>query len=135
MAAPDVEVKTLLDAVASPESLASGYTLFLGPEQPVEDGYERVCVFVLDTGGGSSERFLGTSTDYRTHSIQVVVRANHYDYTGGQALAAACWSKLNCASISGYVYCLPQQSGPAYVGEDEQRMHRWSINVTLARTV
>ena len=73
MAAPDVEVKTLLDAVASPESLASGYSLYLGPEQPVEDGYERVCVFVLDTGNGNSSRFLGTATDYRTHSIPLAI--------------------------------------------------------------
>lgn len=135
MSAAEDAIKKLLDSVASPADLADGYNLFLGPEQAPESGTERAAVFILDTGNGDSYRFGGTSTDYRTYSVQVVVRASHYDYAGGQSLAQACWDALNHAAIAEWIYCLPQQSGPVYVGEDDQRQHRWSLNFSLARTV
>lgn len=93
------------------------------------------CVFVLSTGGQSSIPFIdgGAKTKDERPSVQVTIRSNPKDYSGGKSLADAVFSALDMNPPPGFYEARATDSEPAYLREDEQNHHMWSINVALRR--
>lgn len=132
-AQPDAAVLALLEAITSPVALDAGRNLFYGPAYDPEATHPAESVFVLGTGGPTNARFCGTSTDWREYTVQVMIRADRSNYTGGQSLARACLDACHCATVSGYVDCQVREPDPTYLRIDTRGRHLWSINVRLWR--
>lgn len=93
------------------------------------------CVFVLSTGGFSSIPFVdgGARTKDERPTVQIYVRSNPRDYSGGKALADAVHAAIDMRPPDGFYEARATTSEPTYVREDEQNHHEWSINVALRR--
>lgn len=132
----DNAVLTLLDAITSPVALDAGRNLFLGPMlDPPSATRPHTCVTVLATGGALMARLVGgaNALDWRTPTVQVVVRADRSDYDRGIALARACLEacQVPTSMPSGYSDCQVREAGVTYMQRDAQQRFLWSFNVQL----
>lgn len=131
----DAAVLELLDAITTPVALDSGRNLFLGPMLDPSATRPALCVCVLSTGGALMARLVGSSLDWRTPTVQVVVRADRADYARGLEIARACLAACHCpASMpSGYTDCAVREADVTYLQRDATGRHLWSFNVQLIR--
>jgi hypothetical protein len=130
---PSLDVVSLLDALSS---LTRGTNLFRGPERAPSTAVPSQAVFVLVSGGPASEAYAdGTNVERAYSALQIIVRSNPNDYSGGDTLARQVRAALHHASVPGYLDLRAMQSEPIYLGEDEAGSHRWSINVECWREV
>jgi hypothetical protein len=129
----DAAVLGLLEGVASPMVLTEGANLFLGPMLFPDAGRPSLCVCVLASGGPLMARLVGSSLDWSTPTVQVMVRADRSDYARGIALARACLAACQAPSSmpSGYSECAVMQGDVAYLSPDQVGRHLWSFNVLL----
>jgi len=137
---PDVAIVSLLSRVTglrasqSTENPFDG-NLWRGPMREPEEGCPVKAVSVLSTGGLSHDRFLGTSTDLRVSTVQVRIRSENHDFSGGQELARACSDAIDCHDVAGYIDIRVREPEPNYLQRDDVNRHHWSFNVELWRTV
>lgn len=131
----DAAVLSLLDAVTSPVALVSGKNLFLGPMIDPSATRPALCVCVLSTGGAIMARLVGSSLDWRTPTVQVVVRADRADYERGIALARACLAACQAPTSmpSGYTDGAVREADVTYLQRDATGRHLWAFNVQLIR--
>lgn len=93
------------------------------------------CVFVVSTGGFTSIPFIdgGAKSSDERPTVQITVRSNPRDYSGGKQLADDIHSAIDFSPPVGFYESRVMNSEPIYVREDEQNHHEWSINVALRR--
>lgn len=116
--------------------LTAGTNLFDGPEVGQGTGVPHEACFVLSYGGAPTIAHMGKGYEERYPMVQVRVRSGVDDYAGGEALSRAVLHAIHhravARSIGGYYTDVTvQQSEPLYIGHDNDRCHRWSINVEL----
>lgn len=110
--------------------LTPGTNLFTGPERPLGDGIPDECVFVLGSGGYPPVAFFDSSgQDYCISTIQISVRSGSRDYGAGLSLARNVRDSVHKTDVLGYVDIRAREAEPNYLGQDEQQMHTWTINV------
>jgi len=93
------------------------------------------CVFALATGGMPATAFIDGGAGGRDErlTVQLWVRSNPRDYEGGRDLAEAVFGAVEMNPPPGFYESRAVSSEAAYVREDEQNHHEWSINITLRR--
>lgn len=131
----DAAVLALLDALTTPVALDSGKNLFLGPMLDPSATRPALCVCVLSTGGALMARLVGSTLDWRTPTVQVVVRADRADYERGIALARACLAACQAPTSmpSGYTDCAVREADVTYLQRDATGRHLWAFNAQLIR--
>jgi len=92
---------------------ATGWTLRLSHLTPTPDKV----VVVYETPGLAPDQTVGLGAEFP--GIQVRARASALDYESLRSKLQDIYNVLNNATISGYVYCYAQQSGPLPMGLDE----------------
>lgn len=112
--------------------LVKDETLFTGPERATRGGVPDLAVFIQE-GAGIVEPYVNDRFDFFRHSLQVLVRSDCGGFEAGEAVARALLLRLHRSRPTGYVTVLSQQAGPTYLGEDDKRRSRWSINVEAWR--
>lgn len=129
---PDSAVASLL--VTAGQGVL-GSTLFLGPVRPPSAGVPHKAIFCLATGGASplTHSMNNAGPDIKRASVQVRVRSNVNDFSGGQTVARAVWSALQRAVFAGYMSITCRESEPVYLGQDDTEHHEWSVNVETQR--
>jgi hypothetical protein len=132
--APDIAVRKVLDSAVG--ALTFGSNLFDGPVRPsTQPGVPHEAVFCLASGGPGPIEFVRANAgpDIKNASVQVRVRSEVGDHTGGQALARSVWTALQRASVAGYMSVTAAQSEPVYLGQDDLEHHEWSVNIDTIR--
>lgn len=128
------DVATALDTDAG-LSLTLGTNLFRGKMRAYEaESFPRECVACEAAGGPAPQDYCNGNThtpQMRDPVVQVMVRGDARDYSGGETLARAVWDSLHDNPPSGYIHMRCMNATPLYVGEDEDGSHLWSINVAL----
>lgn len=131
---PGGDIRAVLTAAGI--GLTEGTNLFDGPEQPESTGMPHAAAFVLPYGGAPTVAFLGGTTEERFPLVQILYRSDPDDYNGGEETARDIRDAIHHVSIARavggtYTDCTVQSSAPLYIGIDEHRRHRWTINAEL----
>lgn len=130
---PDLDVLTTIDAGTA--TLTAGTNLFRGKMRAVSTYIPSQAVFVLNTAGAPPQTLLkqasGQSARHFFPTVQIVVRSNPRDFSGGQTLARAIRDIIHNATISGYIYVKVRESEPIFLDEQENEVFIWSLNVDL----
>lgn len=108
-----------------------GTDLFRGPERPADGTHiPQDCVFVSPGSAGQPpEGVSGNLTAVQYAPVQVVVR--NLDFSTGDALALLVHTTLGVATIASSIGHVVEQGHPNFLGVDEDRLYRWSINLTV----
>lgn len=129
---PSLDLLNYLDVNST--RLTSAINLFRGPVRgpTIDSLMPTEAVFVVDTNGRAPERTLGPGIEVRHSGIQIRIRST--GYTNGFGLARHVYDVVQSASLStGSAYmdvqCL--QSGPAYMEQDKNMHHHWSLNLRM----
>lgn len=131
----------LQGALAGPPYNATSSAVRPGPVRPasqsqaIAGSVPSLCVFVLPTGGFTSVPFVdgGAKGEEERPTVQIVVRSPPRDYDTGSVWAEAAYRAINLTPPAGYHEARAFSGGPAYLHEDEQNQHVWTINVALRR--
>lgn len=114
-------------------SSASG-RVFIGGVKDPNAFIPNKAVFILQSGGVAPHGYMdGGDTDYRRVRVQVRVRSETDDYSGGKTLAESIQAVLHRAHFGspGYVRITADSAAPLYWGRDDKEHHEWSVNATL----
>lgn len=115
---------------------SSSCNVFIGPVQPTGSAGGLVparAIFFLTYGGPGPEPYMdGTAKDWRESRVQVIVRSEQSDHSGGEGLARAVHHTLHRATISGYTFILALDEA-TYLKKDEQGCHLWALNFRCGR--
>ena len=114
-------------------SAASG-RVFIGGVKDPSSFIPNKAVFLMQHGGVAPHGYMdGGGTDYRRVRVQVRVRSETDDYSGGKTLAESLLAALQRAHFGspGYVRVTVDSSAPLYWGRDEKEHHEWSVNATI----
>jgi len=106
-----------------------GTDLFRGNERPRGDSVPTDSVFVM--GGAASlspEMVSGDVAAVMYEPVQILIR-NH-DLSNGNAKANGIFVDLRTSTIANTIGILFDQGFPIFLGEDAQRVYRWTINMT-----
>lgn len=129
MSKPD---EALVDTLVTAGVVTKGGSAFMGPVRKPNASIPRKAVFVLVTGGASPLEFMdSTSTSQRRSTVQVRVRGDAGDFSGGQTWARSVWSAIHANKPSGFVSCLVRESEPVFLGFDETECPEWALNVEM----
>lgn len=95
------------------------------------------CVFVLETEGRTSIPYIdgGARTKEERPGLVIFVRSNPRDYDSGKLIADAVARFLDLNPPTGFFEAQLINARPAYLGENEQNEHLWSINVATKRHI
>jgi hypothetical protein len=144
MALTDAEtaIKTLINS-ASISGLTSSTTqvapytgnLIAAPELPSFANMPGKVVCVTPAHGGSDTPCMGNAQRVRRENVNVFVRSDVADYSGGLTLARAVWTALNWATVTGWQAIHVVDPIPAYGSTDEDGRHWWTMTVEMLRVV
>lgn len=120
-------------------SAASAGGCFLGPMRKAAGGFPVDAITIAAYGGPQPHGYQdGSNQTYRSEDVQLRVRGPVNGFVTTLARAESLWTAMNrpsSASISTgsalYVRVQPLQSGPIWMGEDDQERPEFSINVRL----
>lgn len=116
-------------------SLTAGTNLFHGKMRAADvAGFPDKAVSVLTLGGPAPQDYCqgGTHTPQMYQpTVQIMIRSNVRDFSGGETLARTVYGAIHDASITGYHGCRAQTGSPIYVGETNEGHHLWSLAITL----
>lgn len=73
-------------------------------------------VAIFETGGGAPDQTPGTAYEFPT--FQVRVRGSKFGYEAARTKIQEVVDSLNNATVSGYIYIYPVQSGPIVLRYD-----------------
>ncbi len=105
--------------------------LFKGPLPVVNASNSELAVACLNTTGPAPAPYLGQTEDFHRYQVEVTVRSAAGKYDAGERLARAIHFRTQRMPPAGYVAGLQQQSGPEYLGEDDNRSHQWRFFIEL----
>jgi hypothetical protein len=140
----DEEIVDVIDAGVA--SLTKGTNLFYGPFKPADNrGTSTVpglACFVFISGGVAPEHWCNGNSGgaLKRIALQILVRGpkgTSNDYKTGIDLAEEVHTTVDIATTATSLTAgvRAQQSGPIYLGEDNQGYHQWSINVIAFKEV
>lgn len=95
-----------------------------------EPGVPDACIFVMASGGPEPMRFFGEQAVIKQRRVQVQVRSAVDAYNTGRTLAEALQDSLEKGETASYISWTPL-GPPAYVGQDDRKRHRWSLNLLV----
>ena len=108
----------------------TGGNLFRGNERPADDDIPINAVFVVPGAAAvAPEAVSGDMAAIAYGPIQVVIRNHIFD--DAQTKAINIYKALAAADFSGTIGHTMEQGYPVYLGEDTQRVYRFTINLTL----
>jgi hypothetical protein len=130
MASVDLDIANTIAAAVG--SLTVGVNLFTGPLPEVGDGIPALCVAVHTWGGDPPTVYKdgGVGTNLNAHATQVFVRSQAEDYDSGKTIADAAYNAVRKSTPANTIGTEADQSAALYLGEDDNRRHLWSINIT-----
>lgn len=112
--------------------LTLGENLFSAPMVRSDaPSVDTLAVAIIDTGGHPPENYLGGKSALLTATVQVRIRSEIEDYSGGLTLAQNVWEAVHLQSIAGYVLVECEESAPNYIGPDKAGRHLFTFNVEL----
>lgn len=127
---PSLDIAELIENANSNPIAVMDVTLFVGEAPATQD--VPIQVSVHDTGGFAPD----AGSDYRRPTI--MVHATGSDYTASYQLAEAVRDALHTLhneTINGARYIAIWQEGEIlYLGREENKIHRWSLNFRIHRT-
>lgn len=141
MATPDVETDVLekLNALLPASVIITGSTRnsWAGPERGVDEGFPMRANFVQVYGGRAD---WNGQDRQRYFNVQILIRADRLDYSGGEVIARAIFDALDGlgpwtgpTSAIKYQDLTCEGAGPINVGAGDTDAHYFSINVTAWR--
>lgn len=113
-------------------SLTVGTNLFMGPVRAAGDGIPQAAVFVHGQGGDAPEPYQGASGSTWEVEVEVTIRSEPKDFTGGRTRARAILQAIHLASLSGYYSVRSEDAEPDYLEQDDAGCHEWAVAFTLA---
>ena len=127
--------------LAAEMGLTVGVNIFTGGLRGVSDNpsvpgaVPDSAIFVLATGGFTDIPVIdgGNLGREAQPTVQIWVRSEPRDYDGGRVLAANTFVAIDKNPPAGYFEARAANSEPAYVRQDDEDHHEWSVNVTLKR--
>jgi hypothetical protein len=109
--------------------------LFAGPLRPVDASIPAQAVFCESIGGLPGDGYCG-ETDVMAHGrVLITVRYPGKEFSDGLAAARAIWSQAYYAEVAGYFETKPTESDPTPMGEGDENLLTWTINVDMWRRV
>lgn len=104
-----------------------------GPARESDDIVPNELINVLQTGGPPPMPFMGSAPNknVKIARVQVTVRSKLDNFGDGEALARGILQKLHLVVLDGYTDVMAQETEPNYLGEDERRIHRWTMNFAM----
>lgn len=135
----EIDVRTYLTGAGFAQSGCSTSFTFVGPMRPGKSPFPIEAVVIQEYGGPQPNAFLDRrGQTYRKTDVQVRLRGPSGSYLRIKSRADAVWNALNrvsSGSISSatrtYVRIEPLQSGPLFIGEDDQECPEFTVNVRL----
>lgn len=112
-------------------TLEVGGNLFVGPERAVRAEVPELALFAQNTTGAAPVPYVNDRFDFARFAVSLLVRGNPGQFAAGEQLAREVLRAMHREKPTGYVTCLASQAGPTYLGEDEARRHRWSLNFEM----
>lgn len=129
----DLDVATALAARSL--GLTLGTNLFWGIPREVDpsSGLGSRVVFVSPRLSPPPDNYCDGSVtpQSREPQLQITVRSDPRDYSGGYTLAASVRDALHDQPLSGYDACRITQTDPIPIGETDSGEHLFSLNVHL----
>ncbi len=133
MSQPDLDVAVALASAGL--GLTLGQNIYWGKEREVDPdtGVPSKAVFVVNRLGAAPDNYIDESRtpQAREPLLQIVVRSEPQDFTGGYALARSVKDALHDIHLSGYDACRVTQAEPVPIGENDSGEHLFSLNVHL----
>ncbi len=111
--------------------IALDTSLFLGPVRVVRAETPPQAIFCQNARGLRPTPYMGINKDFKQFQVLVTVRSEPAQFSVGEQLARDLMSAVQRTPPTGYITALLEQAGPDYLGEDDQRQHRWSFVVEL----
>ena len=108
-----------------------GTTIFRGPvrAESASPSIPRNAIFVsAPTGGAAPVGVGGNPHRYRSPAVQIRVR--HQVHDTGRDLARAIYDDLAAGTLTNYIHLAMNESGPMFIGQNENGAYEWSMNVT-----
>jgi hypothetical protein len=135
----ELDVRNYLTGPAFSRSGCSSSFTFVGPMRPGKAPFPIEAVVVQEYGGPQPNGFLDTrGQTYHKVDVQVRMRGPIGSYLRIKERADAVWAALNRVSTGSistgsraYVRIEPLQSGPLFIGEDDQECPEFTVNVRL----
>jgi hypothetical protein len=135
----ELDVRNYLTGPAFSRSGCSTSFTFVGPMRPGKTPFPLEAVVIQEYGGPQPHGFMDNrGQTYRKTDVQVRVRGTIGSYLATKTRADAIWSAMNRVSSGSistasrqYVRIEPLQSGPNFIGEDDQECPEFTINVRL----
>lgn len=130
--AADVLAKLVALSPFATVYLEEDVNAFTGPVRVVRAEVPPLAVFVQNQPGLAPEPYLGQDVDLHPFQVQVTVRSEPGAFQTGEDVCRSLLEKLQRqAPTSAYAGCLVRQAGPTYLGEDEERMHRFAFTAEV----
>jgi hypothetical protein len=131
MSNPDLDLANQI--VARTTGHAVGTDIFCGKMREEGAGIPTQSVWCLLRGGMEPIDYCDNSPtpQLRQPIVQILVRGNPGDFSGGQALARTVKDAVHDHPPAGYFGCRVQQAEPIYLGEEHNGAHLWSLNVMM----
>lgn len=110
----------------------SGQNAFFGPERATSATVPDFAVFALNAPGPQAEEYMNVLDNFHRYQVDVTVRSDPGMWAAGDQLARALSEQLQRATPpTGYVRLERLSALPAYVGEDEDRRHRFRLGLEM----
>jgi len=111
---------------------SGGANAFVGPERATSATTPDFAVFALNAPGPQAEEYMNVLDNFHRYQVDVTVRSDPGMWANGDELARALSEQLQRATPpTGYVKLERLSALPAYVGEDEDRRHRFRLAVEM----
>lgn len=133
------DVRTYLTGAGANVSGCSTSFTFVGPMRPGKTPFPIEAVVIQEYGGPQPKAFLDNrGQTYRKVDVQIRLRGPNGSYLRIKERADAVWRAMNRVSSGSistasctYVRVEPLQSGPLFIGEDDQECPEFTVNVRL----
>jgi len=135
MASPQLDIATYI--ATNIAALTLGTNCFASSVAVAGEGIPDKAAFVTGTGGFPTITYRdgGNKTGLKRPSVQIWVRSDVEDLSGGLTLVRSVHDAIDMASITGYIEARATTSEPIYLGRDDANHHEWSINVNLIKEI
>jgi hypothetical protein len=135
----ELDVRSYLTGPAAAASGVSTSFTFVGPMRPGKAPFPIEAVVIQEYGGPQPHAYLDRrGQTNRKVDVQIRIRGPNGSYLRMKSRADALWNAMNrvsSGSIStatrSYIRIEPLQSGPIFIGEDDQECPEFTINVRL----
>lgn len=105
--------------------------VFAGTEKPPNQYIPQASIFCAEYGGGQPESMFGTSEQIHTILVQIMVRSDPDDEQGALNTARQVYDSIRNTTPGGVMVVRPN-APPIRLGVDEDRIYRFTINISIS---